>query len=138
MVRSKHPKKEIEDALQYAELHFWRVVQGGSHGWGKIYCPYNDMSCRCGEFCVTSVWSTPRNPGNHARALRRVVDRCQWQTQGPHRICQLVAQFRDQVSGAAIRCGMPAQQDAATIGRIHLQHSSAEFIRRIHQQQASR
>ena len=25
------------------------------------------------QFCITSVWSTPRNPGNHARALRRVV-----------------------------------------------------------------
>jgi hypothetical protein len=22
------------------------------------------------------VWSTPKNPGNHARALRRAVDNC--------------------------------------------------------------
>jgi hypothetical protein len=44
--------------------------------WGRIYCPYNDEECRCGEFCITSVWSTPKNPGNHARALRRVVDNC--------------------------------------------------------------
>jgi len=43
---------------------------------GRIYCPYNDEECRCGEFCITSVWSTPKNPGNHARALRRVVDNC--------------------------------------------------------------
>ena len=41
-----------------------------------MYCPYNDEECRCGEFCITSVWSTPKNPGNHARALRRVVDNC--------------------------------------------------------------
>ena len=32
--------------------------------------------CRCGEFCITSIWSTPKNSGNHARALRRVVDHC--------------------------------------------------------------
>ncbi len=49
---------------------------GGSHAWGRIYCPYNDEECRCGEFCITSVWSTPKNTGNHARALRRVVDNC--------------------------------------------------------------
>jgi len=48
----------------------------GSHAWGKMYCPYNDVECRCGEFCITSIWSTPKNPGNHARQLRRVVDNC--------------------------------------------------------------
>jgi hypothetical protein len=44
--------------------------------WGKVYCPYNDDECRCGEFCIAIVWSTPRNPGSRARALRRVVDKC--------------------------------------------------------------
>lgn len=76
MTRSTHPKKDIEDALKHAEVNGWRVEQGGSHAWGKIYCPYNDDECRCGEFCIASVWSTPKNPGNHARALRRVVDNC--------------------------------------------------------------
>jgi hypothetical protein len=32
--------------------------------------------CRCGEFCITSIWSTPKSPFNHARSLRRVVDKC--------------------------------------------------------------
>ncbi|MNK32126.1 hypothetical protein D3C87_505800 [compost metagenome] len=36
--------------------------------------PYNDDGCRCGEFCIACIWSTPKNPGNHARAIRRVVD----------------------------------------------------------------
>jgi len=76
MARPSHPKKEIEEAIKYAETEGWRVKVGGSHAWGKIYCPYNDHECRCGEFCTTSVWSTPKNPGNHARALRRVVDNC--------------------------------------------------------------
>jgi len=43
---------------------------------GQDLLPHNDHECRCGEFCITSVWSTPKNPGNHARALRRVVDNC--------------------------------------------------------------
>ncbi|HBP6688244.1 TPA: hypothetical protein L6B04_08240 [Pseudomonas aeruginosa] len=76
MARSSHPKKEVEEALQHAEAQGWRVEVGGSHAWGRIYCPYNDEECRCGEFCITSVWSTPKNSGNHARALRRVVDNC--------------------------------------------------------------
>ena len=76
MARPSHPKKEIEEAIKYAEAEGWRVSVGGSHAGGKIYCPYNDPECRCGEFSITSVWSTPKNPGNHARALRRVVDNC--------------------------------------------------------------
>jgi hypothetical protein len=45
------------------------------HG-GRMYCPYNDRECRCGEFCITSIWSTPRNAVSHARLLQRVVDNC--------------------------------------------------------------
>jgi|SRR5690606_7972077 hypothetical protein len=76
MARPTHPKKEVEAALRYAESHGWRVEVGGHHAWGRIYCPFNDAECRCGEFCIASVWSTPKNPGNHARALCRVVDNC--------------------------------------------------------------
>ncbi|NIF77911.1 hypothetical protein F3J20_10935 [Paraburkholderia sp. Cy-641] len=77
MVRGKHAKKEIEAALVYAEKHGWRVQDGGrGHAWGKIYCPYKEAECRCGEFCISSVWSTPKNSGNHAKHLRRIVDNC--------------------------------------------------------------
>ena len=76
VARPKHPKREVEAALSHAEAMGWRVGVGGSHAWGRIFCPYNDSECRCGEFCITSVWSTPRCPGNHADALRRVVDKC--------------------------------------------------------------
>ena len=76
MPRPVHPKKEVEEALRHAERLGWRIEVGGSHAWGRIYCPFNDERCRCGEFCITSVWSSPKNPGNHARALRRVVDNC--------------------------------------------------------------
>jgi len=75
-VTMSHPKKEIAAAIEYARSKGWRVVKGGSHAWGQMYCPYNDKECRCGEFCRTSIWSTPKSPGNHAKQLRRVVDNC--------------------------------------------------------------
>ncbi len=74
--RKKHTNKEIEKALQYAEKHNWQVKSGGSHAWGKMYCPKNDKACRCGEFCITSIWSTPKNPERHAKQIKRVVDNC--------------------------------------------------------------
>lgn len=74
--RIRHTKKEVEQALRYAEYAGWRISVGGSHAWGRIYCPYNDSECRCGEFCIASIWSTPRSPGNHARQIRRVIDNC--------------------------------------------------------------
>lgn len=76
MARATHPNRAVEDALRHAEANEWRVQVGGSHAWGKIDCPYNDEECRCGEYCITSVWRTPKNPENHARQLKRVVDKC--------------------------------------------------------------
>ncbi len=76
MTRRLHSKPEIESSLRYAEQNRWRVDVGGSHAWGKIYCPYNDKECRCGIFCVSSIWSTPKNAGNHAKQIRPVVDNC--------------------------------------------------------------
>ena len=76
MSRQRHPKPEVEGALRHAEAHGWIVELGGSHAWGRMYCPWNDDACRCGEFCIVSIWSTPKNPGNHGRQIRRAVDRC--------------------------------------------------------------
>jgi len=74
--RNTHPKKEVDEALEYAESHGWTIQKASGHAWGRLYCPYNDAECRCGEFCIVSVWSTPKVPGNHARQLKRVVDNC--------------------------------------------------------------
>jgi len=76
MSRPRHPDKAIESALVYAEVRGWSVKPASGHAWGRLYCPYNDQTCRCGEFCIVSVWSTPRNADNHARQLLRVVDHC--------------------------------------------------------------
>lgn len=78
MVRGRHPKKDVEAALRHAESHGWRIEQstGTGHAWGRVYCQSNDQSCRNGEFCVFSVYSTPKNPSNHASRIRRIVDNC--------------------------------------------------------------
>ncbi len=82
MRRAKHPKKEVEQALQCAEWHGWRVEVGGSHAWGRMYCPYNRPECRCGKHCIVSIWSTPRSAEDHARDLQRVVDNCAFRESG--------------------------------------------------------
>ena len=78
MSRSRHPNSEIENTLKYVESCNWKVEQarGSAHAWGQMYCPRNDKTCRNGIYCITSIWSTPRNPGNHAKKLKRVVDGC--------------------------------------------------------------
>ncbi|MRT11462.1 hypothetical protein GJV07_04045 [Enterobacteriaceae bacterium RIT711] len=83
MKRRIHPNKDIEAALSYAECQGWQVRPGGAHCWGKMYCPWNDKACRCGEFCISCIWSTPRSAYNHARQIRRVVDNCSQQGSPP-------------------------------------------------------
>jgi len=64
----RHPKKDVEVALDYAHHHGWdvrRTVSG--HRWGIG---------QCGSGCMISIWSTPKNPGNHGKAIRRAVDAC--------------------------------------------------------------
>jgi hypothetical protein len=74
--RQRHPNKEIEKALAYAETQGWGVLPLRGHAWGKIQCPWNDDDCRCGTFCQVSVWSTPRVPEHMAHNVRRAVDGC--------------------------------------------------------------
>ncbi|SNT59687.1 hypothetical protein SAMN05216374_5481 [Tardiphaga sp. OK246] len=72
--RPLHPNKEIEAAVAYAEQNGWSWVKVKGHAWAKLLCAHHDR-----EGCAVFVWSTPRNPQNHARQLRREIDRC------PHR-----------------------------------------------------
>jgi hypothetical protein len=71
MARSRHPSKEIEAAVAYAEKQGWRWRKGHGHCWGRLLCPRNDR-----DGCQLSIWSTPRNPQNHANAIKRAVERC--------------------------------------------------------------
>jgi hypothetical protein len=43
---------------------------------GQDVLPRNSKDCRCGEFCISGISSTPKSTGNHAKQLRRVVDNC--------------------------------------------------------------
>lgn len=78
MPRPRHSDRHIEAALRHAEASGWRVEASGAHAhsWGRMFCPHNRDDCRCGEFCITGIWSTPRDPEIHARQIRRVVDGC--------------------------------------------------------------
>jgi hypothetical protein len=71
MARSRHPNKEIESAIQHAEDRGWRVLAGGSHAWGFLYCPEQTR-----EGCRVPVYSTPRNPEGHARRILQRIDGC--------------------------------------------------------------
>lgn len=75
-MRKRHPKKEIEKAVDYAETCGWTVVLASGHAWGKLMCPWNDETCRCGVFCQMMIWSTPRVPEDVARKIQRAVDGC--------------------------------------------------------------
>ena len=72
MARPRHSNKEIEAAVQYAESSGWTMRMQGH--WGRMYCAHADR-----DGCQFGVNSTPRNAGNHARQIKRAVDRC------PHR-----------------------------------------------------
>jgi len=72
----KHPDKDVRAAIEMAVSKGWRFEEGNGHAFGKLFCPWNDQACRCGAFCVLSVYSTPRNPQGHARTIRRKVLGC--------------------------------------------------------------
>lgn len=78
MPRRRHPDREIEMALQYAEAHGWRVEtsSGHAHAWGRMYCPGGNAGCGLSNNRVTTIAGTPRSAGDHARRLRHLVDRC--------------------------------------------------------------
>ncbi len=88
MKRAKHPTKEIEAALKFAESEKWRVDVGGSHAWGKMFCPFYQEPCRCGVFCITPTLSTPRDAENHARDLKRVIEKCEVRVSNMRRLIQ--------------------------------------------------
>lgn len=67
----RHSNNAIAEAIAYAQSNRWTVMKstgGSAHAWGIMRCP--------GDCPQVSIFSTPRVPENHARALRRAVDRC--------------------------------------------------------------
>ena len=74
-MRSKHPDKEVEKAIQHAESKGWRVETNRAH-WGVMFCPKNNKDCGGGAHCMTSINGSPKNPSNHAKQIKRIVDKC--------------------------------------------------------------
>lgn len=76
--RRRHPKKDIETALQVAEAAGWMVTEiHRGHRWGIV-------GCAAGEH-VVAIWSTPRDPATLGRRIRQQIERC------PHRPAREVA-----------------------------------------------
>ena len=71
---SAHPNKHIREAIEYAEQRGWTFQKAGAraHSFGALFC-----RLRTRDGCIVQVFSTPRNPENHAKWIRRQVDRCQ-------------------------------------------------------------
>jgi hypothetical protein len=67
--RPRRPDKDVEGAVQYAESKGWTVRMQGHRG--RLYCAHADR-----DGCHFGVWSTPKNAGDHARRIIRIVDRC--------------------------------------------------------------
>lgn len=78
MAKYKHPDKHIADAIKYAEENGWHIEKskGKGHAWGIMECDHNDSNCWNGNHCRTSIWTTPRNSQNHAKDLKKIVDKC--------------------------------------------------------------
>lgn len=72
--RNRHPNKEIEEAIKYAEKYGWKFKESGdsSHAWGKLFCP---LHTREGHYM--SIDSTPKNPSNYARLIFQRVNKCE-------------------------------------------------------------
>ncbi len=71
MSRPRHPDKDIEAAVQYAEELGWIFEKSHGHAWGRLKCPHSTR-----EGCHLSVWSTPKVPEHHARHIRQTIDIC--------------------------------------------------------------
>jgi hypothetical protein len=67
---SRHPNKHIQAAVKHAQSLGWTLTLSRGHAWRILRCPFGHRQCQI------SVWSTPRVPENHAKDIRRRVDRC--------------------------------------------------------------
>ncbi|MGH2367188.1 MAG: hypothetical protein ACRDI2_03230 [Chloroflexota bacterium] len=57
--------------MQTAEAKGWTVSISQGHAWGIMRCPYGAR----GGYQM-SIWSTPRDAGNHAKQLLRALTKC--------------------------------------------------------------
>ena len=68
-----HPNKHIRAAIGYAVKNGWMLKKANAraHIWGRLYCTQ-----RSRDGCSKAIYSTPRNPEDHAKDILRAVERC--------------------------------------------------------------
>jgi len=66
----RHPKKEIQSAIEFALARGWRFEKAGprAHIYGTLYCIREDR-----EGCRVGVYSTPRSPDMHAKQIANAL-----------------------------------------------------------------
>ena len=69
LASADHPDDDVDRAIQEAREAGWTFERRGGrgHAWGVLRSAGGESS--------VYVWSTPRNPANHARQIRRAVIR---------------------------------------------------------------
>ncbi|MGR3969295.1 ribulose bisphosphate carboxylase small subunit [Shewanella sp. 1180_01] len=70
---AEHTNKEINAAIQYAIENGWKFNSSKGHPFGRLRCGSSDEEHKTHQM---SVWSTPKNPENHAKQIIRKVDSC--------------------------------------------------------------
>ncbi|WP_413739287.1 hypothetical protein ACL2XP_24950 [Sodalis sp. RH21] len=66
-----HPNKHIQAAIEYALSEGWHFRHSNGHAFGRLVCGISRHQDH-----QMSVWSTPGNPENHARQIRRKINSC--------------------------------------------------------------
>lgn len=67
--RSRHPNKEVEEAVSNAESKGW-VFRKMGH-WCRLFCVHADR-----DGCQVGINGTPRQPETHAKQIARAIERC--------------------------------------------------------------
>jgi len=73
MSRNDHPNKEIRQAIDDVLSMGWTLQKSSdhAHAWGRLFCPAGKRNG-----CIISIYSTPRNPQNHATQILKKVKAC--------------------------------------------------------------
>jgi hypothetical protein len=68
----KHPNKHIREAIKLAVANGWEMVDTGksAHAFCRLRCVAGHTEHQM------SIWSTPKNPENHAKQILHKVQQC--------------------------------------------------------------
>ncbi|WP_237363993.1 hypothetical protein [Vibrio marisflavi] len=67
----------MNDAITYAVEQGWRFVKkGNGHTVAMLLCNDETEGEHNANTCMIRVFGSPRNAGNHAKAIKRSVDNC--------------------------------------------------------------